>query len=262
MVTQSNQAARGNTLQIPPYSIYLLQDEKVVRLIRRSRVLLIGRLLLLVLLLVLVLVVALYGSISWPIAIGASVIALALLVLIWRPRVFHYGPVLLLVLVLTVALYGPISWPTALYGPISESRAIGAGVIVLVLLVWMVSICIYYWYNIWLLTSHRIIEIKRSHLLIREKRTETEYDNIREIRVDITTLFGRLFRIGTVDIEMLSNTSSDIRLSDVDRPLDIQDEIYELRDQFEQEEYGQNGIEQRLVKDLLAAIATLTKTGP
>ena len=218
MAIQSNQAARGNTLHIPPYSIYLLQDEKVVRLIRRSRVLLYRRLL--------------------PLA-------------------------LLLVLVLTVALYRQISGSTALYGPISESISIGAGVIVLALLVWMVSICIDYWYNIWLLTSHRIIEIERSHLLIQEKRTETEYDNIREIRVGITTLFERLFRIGTVDIEMMSNTSSDICLSDVDRPLDIQDEIYELRDQFEQEEYGQNGIEQRLVKDLLAAIskAAQTKTG-
>ena len=218
MAIQSNQAARGNTLHIPPYSIYLLQDEKVVRLIRRSRVLLYRRLL--------------------PLA-------------------------LLLVLVLAVALYRQISGSTALYGPISESISIGAGVIVLALLVWMVSICIDYWYNIWLLTSHRIIEIERSHLLIQEKRTETEYDNIREIRVGITTLFERLFRIGTVDIEMMSNTSSDICLSDVDRPLDIQDEIYELRDQFEQEEYGQNGIEQRLVKDLLAAIskAAQTKTG-
>ena len=215
MATQSNQAARGNTLQIPAYSIHRLPGEEVVRLIRHSRVLLIRRLLLLVLLLVLVLVVALYGSISGSIA------------------------------------------P---YGPISESIAIGAGVIFLALLVWMISICIDYWYNICVLTSHRIIEIKRGPLLIREKRTETEYDNVREVRVDIATLFGRLFRIGTVDIEL--STSLEIHLGRVDRPLDIQDEIYELRDQFEQEEYGQNGLEQRLVKDLLAAIATLTKTGP
>ena len=132
-------------------------------------------------------------------------------------------------LVLAVALHWPIE--------------IGAGVIVLVLLVWMVSICIYYRPYICLLTSHRIIEIKRSHLLIWETRTETEYDNIREVRVHIDDLFGRLFRIGTVDIEMLS-TSPDIRLSGVDRPLDIQDEIYELRDQFEQEQY--DGIGQRI----------------
>ena len=78
MVTQSNQAARGNTLQIPR-SIHLLSGEKAERLIRRSRVSLIGRLLLLALLLVLVLTVALYGPISWTIAIGAGVIDLALL---------------------------------------------------------------------------------------------------------------------------------------------------------------------------------------
>ena len=229
MAIQPNQAARGNTPQIPR-SIHLLPGEKAERLIRRSRVLLYRRLL--------------------PLA-------------------------LLLVLVLAVALYRQISGSTALYGPISESISIGAGVIVLALLVWMVSICIDYWYNICVLTSHRIIDIKRSHLLIREKRTETEYDNIREVRVDIANLFERLFRIGTVDIEMLSRLSSsrlssstppyaddpDIRLSDVDRPLDIQNEIYKLRDQFEQEEYGQYGIEQRLVQDLLAAIVAQTKTG-
>src|SRR6266581_4830491 len=205
MATQSNQAARGNALQIP-HSIHLLPGEKAVMSIRPSRVLLIGRLLLLALLLVLVLVVATYGPISWPIAIGAGV---------------------------------------------------GAGVIVLVLLVWMVSIYIYYRYNICLLTSHRIIQIKRSLLLIREKRIETEYDNIREVRVN----FVRLFRIGTVDIEMMRSTSPDIRLIGVDRPLDIQDEIYELRDKFEQEQYG---IEQRSVQNLqnlLAAIAT-DENGP
>ena len=255
MVTQSNQAARGNTLQIP-HSIHLLPGEKAVMSIRPSRVLLIGRRLLLALLLVLVLVVATYGPISWPIAIGAGVgagvIVLALLVWIRHSSSFHYGRRLLLVLLLVLVL------AVALHGLISESIAIGAGVIVLVLLVWMVSIYIYYRYNICLLTSHRIIQIKRSLLLIREKRIETEYDNIREVRVN----FVRLFRIGTVDIEMMRSTSPDIRLIGVDRPLDIQDEIYELRDKFEQEEYGQYGIEQRLVKDLLAAIATQTKTGP
>ena len=211
MATPSNQAARGNTLQIPPYSIHRLPGEKVVMSIRRSRVLYYRRLLLLALLLVLVLTVAFYGSI-------------------------------------------------APYGPISGSIAIGAGVIFLALLVWMISICIDYRYNICLLTSHRIIEIKRSPLLIREKRTETEYDNVRDVKVHVANLFERLFRIGTVDIEL--STSLDIRLGRVDRPLDIQDKIYELRDQFEREEYGQYGIEQRLLQNLLAAIATQTKTGP
>ena len=208
MVKQSNQAARGNTLQILHYSIHLLPGEKFIRSIRRSRVLYYKRLLPPALLLVLVLV---------------------------------------LVLVLTVVLHGPIE--------------IVAGVIVLVLLVWMILIRFDYRHHICVLTSHRIIDIERR--LIREKRIETEYDNIREVRVDIDSLFERLFRIGTVHIETLSKSpDSDIRLRGVDRPLDIQDKIYELRDQFEQEEYGQDGLEQRLVKDLLAAITTLTKTGP
>ena len=255
MATPSNQAARGNTLQIP-HSIHLLPGEKAVMSIRPSRVFLYGRLFLLVLLLVLVLVVATYGPISGPISIAADVIVLALLVLIWHSRVFLYGRLLLLVLLIVLLLLLVLA--VAFHMPISESIAIGAGVIVLVLLVWMVSIYIYYRCNICLLTSHRIIEIKRSLLLIWEKRIETEYDNVREVRVN----FVRLFRIGTVDIEMMRSTVPDIRLIGVDRPLDIQDEIYELRDKFEQEEHGQNGIEQRLVQDLLAAIAAQTKTGP
>ncbi len=159
-------------------------------------------------------------------------------------------PVLLLVLVLVVVAYVPNS----------GSIAIVAGVIILVLLAWMISIRINYRHDICFLTNHRIIDIKRS--LFRETRIETEYDNIREVRVDIATPFERLSRIGTVYIEMLRSPSSDICLSGVDRPLDIQDKIYELRDQFEQEEFGQYGLEKRLVQDLLAAIAAQTKTGP
>ncbi len=173
--------------------------------------------------------------------------------LIRRSRVLTYRklflPALLLVLVLIVAFHSPIS----------ESIATAAGVIVLALLVWMILIYINYRYNnICLLTSRRIIDIKRSRLLIRETRKETEYDNIHEVKAHYDTLFEHLFRIGKVDIETLSNSSENIHLSGVDRPLDIQDKIYLLRDRFEQRQYR---IRQQYIQNLLAAIAAQTRTG-
>ena len=147
-------------------------------------------------------------------------------VLLYRGQILR-GAGLFLVLIFAVALYRPDLWWIE----------IAAVVMVLALLVSILARFINYRYNICLLTSRRIIDIKRSHLLIQETRIETEYDNIREVRVHIATPFERLFRIGTVYIETLS-TSPDIRLSGVDRPFDIQDKIYVLRDQFEQQQYG------------------------
>jgi hypothetical protein len=131
------------------------------------------------------------------------------------------GAALFLVLILAVAFYrldlGGIEFI--------------AVVMILALLVSILERFIKYRYNICILTDRRVINIKRSRLLIREKRTETEYDNIREVNVIVANLFERLFDIGTVDIIDLLRTSP-ISLSKVDHPFDIQEEIYLLRDQF------------------------------
>jgi membrane protein YdbS with pleckstrin-like domain len=131
------------------------------------------------------------------------------------------GVGLFLVLLFAVAFYRPDLWWIEII----------AAVMVLALLVMMLARFIHYRYNICILTNRRIINIERSRLLIQEKRTETEYDNIREVNVNVTTLFERLFRIGTVYIETLS-TSPGICLSSVDHPFDIQEKIYLLRDGF------------------------------
>ncbi len=127
-----------------------------------------------------------------------------------------------LMLIVAVALYWPEVWVIGIIA-----------VVMIFALVGMLIRLLNYKYNICILTNRRIINIERSHLLIEEKRTETEYDNIREVNVHIPyNLFRRLFHIGEVHIETLSTSADDICLSSVDYPFAIQERIYRLRDRF------------------------------
>jgi hypothetical protein len=137
-----------------------------------------------------------------------------------------FVPVLLLLFVLPAALYG------------SSIRFIPASImsfwwfimsaIILGLLITIFLKYINYADDVYLLTNQRIIEIERKFLFLYEERIETEYKNLRDIKVQMRSFVNFLFDVGDVYIET-PGSMPDIIFKSVAHPFFIQDKIYEIK---------------------------------
>jgi Bacterial PH domain/PASTA domain len=90
--------------------------------------------------------------------------------------------------------------------------------------------------DVFILTNKRIIDIDRNFVFFYEAHLETEYKQIRDIKVAVPNLIQRLLDIGTVRIETPGNPDTDILMSHVDHPFVIQDGIYVIKSHKEDAE--------------------------
>ena len=81
--------------------------------------------------------------------------------------------------------------------------------------------------DVFILTNQRIIEIEREFFFIYEDRIETEYKNLRDIKVQMNFL-GHLIDIGDVYIETPGGMPN-IEFKSVSHPFFVQDKIYEIK---------------------------------
>jgi Bacterial PH domain len=118
----------------------------------------------------------------------------------------------------------------ALYGADFRWVGIIAIVMVLALVLLLFERRSTYYYNRFVLTNRRVINISRRHWLGREERREAQYDTIREVKVR-ANLIERLFDIGTLRI-VGTERRHDFSLGCVDDPIGKQHEILEMWNLF------------------------------
>jgi uncharacterized membrane protein YdbT with pleckstrin-like domain len=162
------------------------------------------------------------------------------------------APLLGLVLTLPVATVPPIAGllPTSLLSfwfPV-------IGLVILGLIVWAALIYTNYVDDVYILTNRRVIDIHRKYLLLYETRMETEYRNIKDVRVKVSNLLERFLEVGNVYVETMGN-NPDITLRTVDHPFLLQDEILGIKSHKERTDLIKRANEEK--KELHTWFATV-----
>ena len=135
-------------------------------------------------------------------------------------------PVLGIFLTLSVAAIFPAF--NMVGEPLSSYWWFIMGMIVFALMIWMFLTYANYVDDVYILTNRRIIDIERRLSFFFESRAETEYKNIRDIKVRVTNVFERMLDIGNVYVET-PGSNPDITLKNVDHPFVVQDIIYGIK---------------------------------
>jgi membrane protein YdbS with pleckstrin-like domain len=144
------------------------------------------------------------------------------LYVLWRNLLI---PILLLLVALPLTVAGPE------IGFVPKSLQpywwFGMGLIVVGILISMLLVYMNYTDDVYILTNRRIIDIQRYFFFFFEKHEETEYKNIRDVKVQ-ESLLQRLLDVGNVYVETPGN-NPDIIMDNVDQPFTLQDEILGIR---------------------------------
>lgn len=122
------------------------------------------------------------------------------------------GGALILLMLALVLVFHFILWPIFLVGSL-----LGLG--------WIGYVYLDYVDDVYILTTHRVIDIDRGAIIFYEGRAIVEYGKVQDVIVEIPSVVARTFDFGTVRVET-AGAQQKVRMEDVPNPFAIQDAIF------------------------------------
>ena len=123
------------------------------------------------------------------------------------------GAALILIMLLVVLVFHFFFWPLYLAGSL-----LGLG--------WIGYAYVDYIDDIYILTTHRVIDIDRGAIIFFEGRIIVEYSKIQNVFVEVPSLVARTFDFGDVRVET-AGAQQKVQMKDVPNPFGIQDTIFQ-----------------------------------
>lgn len=78
--------------------------------------------------------------------------------------------------------------------------------------------------DVFILTTHRVIDIDRFVFIFFEGRKQADYSRVQDVRVTITSLVGRVLNFGNILVETAGRLPN-IEMTDIPNPFSVQDKI-------------------------------------
>ena len=123
------------------------------------------------------------------------------------------GAILIVMMIVLALVFHFFLWPLFLIGSL-----IGLG--------WVGYAYIDYIDDIYILTTHRVIDIDRGAIIFFEGRAIVEYGKVQDVIVEVPSVVARTFDFGDVRVETAGQQQK-VRMRDVPNPFGIQDAIFQ-----------------------------------
>ncbi len=123
------------------------------------------------------------------------------------------GGILIVFMIVLALIFHFFLWPLFLLGSLLG-------------LAWVGYAYIDYADDIYILTTHRVIDIDRGALIFFEGRAIVEYGKVQDVIVEVPTVIARTFDFGDVRVETAGQQQK-IRMRDVPNPFGVQDAIFQ-----------------------------------
>ncbi len=123
------------------------------------------------------------------------------------------GGLLIMLMIVLALIFHFFLWPLFLIGSL-----LGLG--------WVGYAYIDYADDIYILTTHRVIDIDRGALIFFEGRAIVEYSKVQDVIVEVPSVIARTFDFGDVRVETAGQQQK-IRMKDVPNPFAVQDAIFQ-----------------------------------
>lgn len=98
---------------------------------------------------------------------------------------------------------------------------------VAVSLVWGTLAYFNYIYDVFILTTHRLIDIDRVLIIFFEGRKQADYSKVQDVRVTVNSIVGRVLNFGDIITETAGRLPN-IEMNDIPHPFAVQDKILSM----------------------------------